>query len=158
MKGGKALATGSDGCVFDGTFDATGVFTKSTSVVTKVFPPKYAAVATNEYARMQDVLTATGGVGVLVATEPPVTVAAIPDDAWENDEIKTRGACKEAIASQTGPFTALTLPLIDGDLLDLHRANRLPIPEESLEELNAGLQRMNAANLVHMDFAAKRLL
>lgn len=156
-RGGKALATGSDGCVFDGTFAPDGTFTKSTTMVTKVFPPETAGVATNEYERMQEVKDATGGIGVLVTSDPLVTIAAIPGTAWEGEAIKTRHACKKVFESTAGPFVGLTLPLINGDFNGLKRDQRIPIPGDALADLSGALVTMKLARLVHMDFAARNI-
>lgn len=157
MKGGKALASGSDGCVFDGTFTDDGTFTKSTTVVTKVYPFQYTSVATNEYARMQEVAAATNGNGVVVATTPPTSIATIPDSAWESDTLKTTGACGNLASSSKGPYMGLTLPLISGDLLALRRAQRIPISPDSFAVLHKALQSLATARIVHMDFAARNI-
>lgn len=155
MKGGKAIAAGSDGCVFDGTFAADGTFTKNADKVTKVFSPNRAAVATNEYERMQEVKAATKGVGVVVATDPLVTFASIPEEAWDNPQLKTFGACG-TVSTSPGPFTGLVLPRISGDLINIGRARKL-LPSESFEQLNAALEGMSKTRLVHMDFAARNV-
>jgi hypothetical protein len=156
MKGGKAIAAGSDGCVFDGTFDPDGTFKQETSKVTKVYAPQYSAVAANEYARMQEIEAATGGVGVVVASQSPVTIAKIADEAWENDSIKGFGACK-TIAQSPGPYTGLVLPRITGDFLALKRLGKVPVPGESFEAMYTAIDKMHAANLVHMDLAARNV-
>jgi hypothetical protein len=156
MKGGKAIATGADGCVFDGTFESDGTFEQSTGEVTKVYAPQYATVAANEYARMQEVRAATQGVGVLVATTPPVTIDKIPDEAWDNPPIKGVGACK-LVAESPGPYTGLELPRIVGDFATLRRTVRPMLSDESFEALNTAIARMHHANLVHMDFANRNI-
>jgi tRNA A-37 threonylcarbamoyl transferase component Bud32 len=153
MNGGTAIATGSDGCVFDGTFAPNGTFTQTTDTVTKVYAPEYASVAANEYARMQEVKAATGGLGVVVATSPPVTIATIPDDAWGMTQVKRAHACGE-VSTSSGPFTGLVLPRITGDL---YRIRSRPLKLESFTNVLYAVKFLFTAGLVHMDFAARNL-
>ena len=156
-RGGKAIASGSDGCVFDGTFAPDGTFTKTEDTVTKVFTGPNVPIAEQEYAMMKRVAEATGGSGVLVSSIPPTAIATIPETAWENDQIKSFAACKKAVEQPTGPFAGLVLPRIAGTLLDLRKRNELPLPASAFDAMDGAIRDMGTAKLVHMDLARRNL-
>lgn len=155
-RGGKAIAAGSDGCVFDGTFAKDGTFTPGTDIVTKVFIDK--KVVDQERAMMELVNTATGGSGVVVSTTPIVTITSkIPAEAWDNEEIKSRGACKKVNEGKP-PFYGLVTPRIDGTLLDLYNdKGATHIRSYSFDLLDTALTDMKREGLIHMDLAARNI-
>ena len=156
-RGGKAIASGSDGCVFDGRFAADGTFTKDETIVTKIYTgEKFGKIANEEYAMMKIVEAATRGNGVVVATEPPTAIKKIPDEAWEDVEIKNKAACKRAFETQGGPFFGLMSPRISGTLIDLITKQKIPLKPETFQALEGAVSDMYT-KIVHMDFAARNI-
>ena len=156
-RGGKAIASGSDGCVFDGRFAADGTFTKDETIVTKIYTgEKFGKIADEEYAMMKIVEAATRGNGVVVATNPPTAIKKIPDEAWEDVEIKNKAACKRAFETQGGPFFGLASPRISGTLIDLITKQKIPLKPETFQALEGAVSDMYT-KIVHMDFAARNI-
>jgi len=156
-RGGKAIGSGSDGCVFDGTFASDGTFTKTADTVTKVFVGANVPVAQQEYDMMKRVAVATGGTGVLVALTPPTSIATIPETAWENDQIKSFAACKTVVETPAGPFAGLVLPRALGTLSTLRNRGGLLLPDEAFNDASQAITNMAAANLAHLDVAHRNL-
>ena len=158
-RGGTAIAAGSDGCVFDGTFAPDGTFTKDETVVTKVYAGvDKVNVAQREYDMMVKVKEATDGVGVVVASAPLIKIKQITAAAWDatDDKLKTRAACQRIQDNQSGPFVGLVTPRISGVLLDLKRASKL-VTADKFKDLDGVIMSMGSKNLVHMDFAARNI-
>jgi hypothetical protein len=152
LRGGVAIAAGSDGCVFDGTFAADGTFTPDPKRVTKVYEPAMSKVAASEWAAMQLVKDATGGVGVVVAEGEPMTIAKIPDDAWGGGI--SRSACEKLKAAKDGDtIVGLVMPRINGTLLGLQGT----LTEASFTDLRAAVNDLALENIIHLDFAARNI-
>jgi hypothetical protein len=155
VRGGSALAAGSDGCVFDGTFASDGTWTKTTDTVTKVYKPSLQTIAADEYAAMVLVREATGGEGVVVASKEPVSIAKIDADspAWEdsNQAAVSQKTCSEVKGGTN--LTGIELPRIVGTLGSL----RPTLPTESFDLIEKAVEQMAKAKIVHMDFAARNI-
>ena len=152
LRGGVAIAAGSDGCVFDGVFAADGTFTPDPKRVTKVYEPAMAKVAASEWAAMQLVKDATGGVGVVVAEGEPMSIAKIPEDAWGGGI--SRSACEKLKAAKDGDtIVGLVMPRINGTLLGLQGT----LTEASFTDLRAAVNDLALENIIHLDFAARNI-
>lgn len=153
LKGGDAIAAGSDGCVFDGTFAPDGTFTKDVARVTKVYHPAVANVAANEWAAMELVMAATGGVGVVVAEGAPIQIAKVPEDAWGDKPVLT-SACEKLKAAKEGEvIMAMVLPKIDGTMI----GNQKILDGAAFDKLKGAVDDLAVSNIVHMDFAARNI-
>lgn len=162
MLGGKAIAAGSDGCVFDGVFDRDGTFTKDPDVVTKIYIPERKDVAENEWKAMELVRDATKNRGVVIANAPPHPVERIPPEAWENSKIGH--ACQDLrrLPPGTRGITGLEIPRINGTLLSLEdealaRRKDLVLTGDSFSEITEAIHGMHCDRLVHMDLAARNI-
>jgi hypothetical protein len=153
LRGGDAIAAGSDGCVFDGTFAPDGTFTKDAARVTKVYHPAVATVATNEWAAMELVRDATGGSGVVVAEGPPSRIAKVSDDAWGDKPMLTSACEKLKKAKEGDVIMAMVLPRIDGTLAGTQKL----VDASAFAELKGAVDDLAARNIAHMDFAARNI-
>jgi hypothetical protein len=153
LRGGDAIAAGSDGCVFDGTFAPDGTFTKDAARVTKVYHPAVSDVAANEWAAMELVIDATDGSGVVVAEGAPSQIAKVPDDAW-GDKLVLTSACEKLKKANEGDvIMAMVLPKIDGTVGELQKT----LDASAFAELKGAVGDLAARHICHMDFAARNI-
>jgi hypothetical protein len=152
-RGGAAIAAGSDGCVFDGTFTPGGTFTPSADTVTKVYKPARASVANEEVAAMKLVKNATGGEGVVVtADDAPMTIAMIPDDAFPGPA-ESRGTCEEVKREEN--VVGISMPRIEGTIMAF--TQKPPVDPSAFASIETAVTKLSAAGIVHMDFAARNV-
>lgn len=147
-RGGKAIAVGSDGCIFDGEFAPDGTFTPTESTVTKV---AVADIIEQEYAVTQRIAEITGGKGIVAARER-VSIANIPKTAWDNDKLKsmTQGGCSKI--QRGSPIAGLVLPKLEGTISTLNDG-----PPLLFDDITDAVRKMSAAGIVHMDMAQRNI-
>jgi hypothetical protein len=154
-KGGVAIASGTDGCVFDTQFDEAGKATSSTEVVSKVFPRDKQVIAENEFAANQLVKRATDGRGVLISTTLK-TIRSVQDTI--PDKVARRGdapnACGRVVDQTEGYFYVIESPRVKGSLVD-EKSRDLPIA--FFTDAIDALQKLSAVGLCHMDIASRNI-
>lgn len=166
LRGGLSIASGSDGCVFDGTFAEDGTFTKDDARVTKVYSPQRADIAKNEWDAMNLVKSVVpDGKGVVVAEGPPQTIATVPETSFEDGN--KRNACEELdkVITSGNPHDAmlgLVLPRISGTLYELYidgfkNNKKLSLPAMSFADIVTAVEKMGDAGIAHMDFAVRNV-
>lgn len=157
--GGKALASGSDGCVFDVRFLPDGSIQNVEGIVSKVFPKERANVAKNEFAILQEVnRVIPDGKGVVAGNPELKTISDMKDDATSKAKSDFGlNACARIVnQKQKGesPFYVLEYPRIDGSLSE-RRGDRLPL--EAFDDAIVAVQKLSAEGLIHMDIAARNV-
>jgi hypothetical protein len=162
MKGGRFVGSGSDGCVFNSRFDASGNVIKGSEdgkegIASKVYVagPKgeLNPQAVNEYAIMMRVRKATNGLGVAVALDG--SLRAIPDIVEaERTSIPppARGACAQ-LTDDAKPYTVIELPLVKGHMFPSPGG----YPAKSFETLETAIQQIKAAKVTQLDLAVRNI-
>lgn len=163
MKGGKAIGAGSDGCVFNVQFDASGNViagseTGGSGIATKVYAANPGGAvntqAANEYAVMMAVRKATNGRGVVTALDG--SLRQIPDIAATERTSSlelNRGACAAIQTASSKPYTVLELPLVSGHIRGIPG---FYFPE-SFNDLEVAVKHMRDAGLSQLDFAPRNV-
>lgn len=157
--GGKSLASGTDGCVFDVRFLPDGSIEQVDGIVSKVFPKEKKDVANNEYSILNSVIEIIpDGKGVVVGDTELKTVTAIKDTIGDKARIDfSVNACGRIVLQmQRGesPFYVLEYPRIDGSIIDL---NLRGMEIAQFDDAIVALQTLSKAGLIHMDIAARNV-
>jgi hypothetical protein len=162
MRGGRYIGSGSDGCVFNSRFDASGnVLPESKDggqgIASKVYVSGSDGglnrQAANEYAIMMKVRAATNGLGVAVAFDG--TLRSIPDiDPTERASIqKSAGGACANLTESAKPYTVIELPLVKGHMLPLSGG----YAEESFTILESAVMKIQAAKVTQLDLAVRNI-
>lgn len=154
--GGKALASGTDGCVFDKRFNEDGSIIDVPDIVSKVFPKEKGAVARNEFSILAAVKNVIpDGKGVVVGDAQLKTINAVTDTI--GDKARTGmapNACGRVMMQKDSPFYVIEYPRIDGSMIDL---NKRDVPISFFDDAIQALQTLSQSGLVHMDIAARNV-
>jgi hypothetical protein len=169
MKGGDSIGSGTDGCVFNVRFDATGNVVPESKdgalgIATKIYSvgPKEKSMnpaAVNEYEMMMKVRKVTNGLGVAVALDG--TLRQLENiDKSEIDTIPLlangtiQGACAYMKDKTKSPYTLIELPLVSGSIT---RFSFGVLAEDEFANLKSALEKMKAAQLTQLDLAARNV-
>lgn len=155
--GGKALASGADGCVFDVRFGKDGTTQDIPGIVSKVFPKEKKAVADNEFSILALVnKTIPDGKGIVSGNVELRTITDVKDEMRDKSTFQPPNACgmivKQKERGET-PFYVLEYPRVDGSLLQ-HRGK---LPLDAFNEAIIALQTLSANGLIHMDIAPRNV-
>jgi hypothetical protein len=155
-KGGVAIASGSDGCVFDTQFDETGNAKPAPGIVSKVFPEGKRSVAENEFKSIELVKGVTGGKGVVISDGELLTIRAVKDTI--PDTVGRRGefsnACGQIADQKSGLFYVIESPRVKGSLIDTDSKN---LSVTFFSDAITALQLLGSAGLCHMDIAPRNI-
>lgn len=158
--GGKALASGADGCVFDVRFLPDGSTQIVDGIVSKVFPKEKKAVAENEYSILALVnKTIPDGKGVVVGNVELKTISDVKDEIGNKGRTNdfTPNACGRIVNQKQrseSPFYVLEYPRVDGSMLDL---KTMDVPLSFFEDAIHAVQTLSKAGLVHTDIATRNI-
>ena len=156
MKGGVAIASGSDGCVFDMRFNDDGTAVDVPGIVSKVFPQDRMSVAENEFDANELVKKVTGGLGVAISSGKIRTIPAVKDSI--PDALVTRvpepNACSKIVDQKGGVFYVIESPRIKGSLISLELKG---LPVKFFTDAIKALQLLGEKGLCHMDIASRNI-
>lgn len=167
-KGGVAIASGSDGCVFDTRFLEDGTPQDAPGVVSKVFPANKKDVAQNEFTMNGIVKVATKGVGVLVNEGGVRTISGMNDTIPAPLVESKTNACAEIVKQKDSgvstPFYVLESPRVKGTLLDFKR-HRISIrgeqgdilPLSVFQDAITAVGAMGKQGIAQMDIANRNI-
>ena len=150
IKGGAAIASGSDGCIFDTQFDENGNPTSSQTIISKVFARSKKAVAENEFRINRRVFDITKGLGVAVSDSPVREVPQIRDTIPSS---LTGKGCT-LVSNDEGPFYVIEYPRIIGSL-DKRKGE--PLPFSFFKTAYDALIKLSTNKLFHMDIAQRNI-
>lgn len=160
-RGGVAIASGSDGCVFDTHFEDDGMAVPAQGTISKVFAVSKQDVALNEYLSIELVRKATNGRGV--APPAPGQLKTIPDvkdtipvTLIRRGEYSPNGCGRVADQKDKGGdlFYIIESPRVKGSLVDLKTKT---LSAASFGDAVWALQGLSTAGLCHMDIARRNI-
>jgi hypothetical protein len=157
--GGKALASGADGCVFDVRFSPDGSVEPVDGIVSKVFPKVKAAVAQNEFAILKRVnAVIPDGKGVVAGNPELKTIMDVKDEIGNKASMGyAMNACGRIVSQKERgetPFYVLEYPRVDGSLAERKRGS---LSLEAFDDAITAVHTLSAAGLIHMDIAARNV-
>jgi len=152
--GGKAIASGSDGCVFDKKFDSSGNPIETSDTISKVFANSKKNVAEQEFSVQERIKSITGGVGVVVSKTRIINIIPEVKDSIPPELLKAEG-CRSLDKDQKEkktPQYAIEYPRIVGDMIKTPSQ-----PLKFFEKAVRALDLLSKGGIVHLDIAARNI-
>ena len=159
MKGGDAIAAGSQGCVFaprlvkDGTLARTSTVPANSQIASKVFTE---AQVFRDEMRISDMLRDVSAEGLLTIHPDPDIVSFVAPDGLNAPERASAAplglACE--VASNPGQVYVMHMPRIDGDIQGLAQDSK---PITFLTKASNALMRMKHKKIIHGDMARRNI-
>jgi hypothetical protein len=154
-RGGTAIGSGTDGCVFDKTFDANGNPSDNPNIVSKVFSTQKESKARQEFKIQQKIRQITNGEGVVVSSMNQIKSASTIKDNIPSEKLNSTGCTtlKRDIDSGNQPLFIIEYPRIQGDF----RTIKGKQPLQFFSKAQNALEKLSNAGIIHTDIAERNI-